>query len=77
MNKNYQFNPKMYQDVANNIMKYLKEKEMTIKELCDYAELKEISFQKFLDDPINTTISIYDLYKISIILNVSIDRFFL
>lgn len=76
MSKNYKFNPEMYKTVARNVRFYRKEKGLTIDELSKYAEIKKEFLQEFELAETNMAISIYDLYKISIILETSIDKFF-
>lgn len=76
MSKDYKFNPEMYKTVAQNVRFYRKEKGMTIEELAQLAEIKKEFLQNFELADTNMAISIYDLYKISVILNVSIDKFF-
>lgn len=77
MSRNFEFNPEMYKIVAKNVRKYRKEKNLTIDELSKYAEIKKEFLQNFELADTNMTISIYDLYKISVILNTSIDKFFI
>lgn len=77
MSKKYDFNPKMYQTVAKNIRMIRKEKGMSLEELSDNAEIKKEFLQKFELADSEMPISIYDLYKISVILNTSIDKFFI
>ncbi len=76
MNKDYKFNPEMYKTVAKNVRKYRKEKGLSIDELSKYAEIKKEFLQNFELAETNMPISIYDLYKISVILDTSIDQFF-
>lgn len=76
MNTKYEFNPKMYKVVGNNIKKYRKDKNISLDELSTYAEIKKSFLEKFEDAQTDLTISIYDLYKISVILDVSINKFF-
>ncbi len=76
MNTKYEFNPKMYKVVGNNIKKYRKNKNISLDELSKYAEIKKSFLEKFEDAQTDLTISIYDLYKISVILDVSINKFF-
>lgn len=76
MNKTYEFNPQIYQVVASNIKKYMALKGISIQELCEDADLKEYFLTKMLNSNENIAISIYDLYKISNVLDVSIDKFF-
>lgn len=77
MSRNFEFNPEMYKIVAKNVRKYRKEKNLTIDELCKYADIKKEFLQNFELADTNMAISIYDLYKISVILNTSIDKFFI
>ena len=72
----YEFNPEMYKLVARNVAKYMKIKNVTISYLAKCAEINEKFLDKFLNDNTNTIISIYDLYKISVILEVGMNVFF-
>lgn len=76
MSKNYEFNTEMYKTVARNVRFYRKEKGLSIDELSKYAEIKKEFLQEFEYSEKNMAISIYDLYKISVILEISIDKFF-
>ncbi|MCM1053025.1 MAG: helix-turn-helix domain-containing protein [Ruminococcus sp.] len=76
MNKDYNFNANMYKIVAKNIKKYRELNNMTIKELCEYADIKESFLEKLEQAHDDSKISIYDLYKISVILKTSINKFF-
>ncbi len=76
MRKTYEFNLEMYKTVALNVGKYRKEKRYSIDELCKYAEIKKEFLQEFELADKNMPISIYDLYKISVILDVNISKFF-
>lgn len=76
MSKNYKFNPEMYKTVAKNIRFYRKEKGLSLDELSEYADIKKEFLQEFELADTNMAISIYDLYKISVILETSIDKFF-
>ena len=76
MSKNYKFNPEMYKTVAKNIRFYRKEKGLSLDELSDYAVIIKEFLQEFELADTNMAISIYDLYKISVILETSIDKFF-
>ena len=76
MSKNYEFNPEMYKTVAKNIRFYRKGKGLSLDELSKYADIKKEYLQEFELSDTNMTISIYDLYKISVILETSIDKFF-
>ena len=77
MENKYEFNKSMYKTVANNIKKYREQKGLTTKELSNYTEIKEEYLNLLETKPENCTISIYDLYKISVILETSIEKFFI
>ena len=75
MNINKTFDKNMYNTVAKNIKKYRELKNLTLSEFSNYTQISEdylLKLEKFN----NTTISIYDLYKISKVLDISIDKFF-
>ncbi len=76
MEKDYKFNPEMYKTVAKNVRFYRKEKGFSLEELSHYASISKDFLQRFELADTNMSISIYDLYKISVILEVSIDKFF-
>jgi len=73
---NNQFNFDMYQMVAKNIKKFREAKKLSLTDLAKYAEISESFLERFENLEENLTISIYDLYKISVILDVSINYFF-
>jgi len=76
MNREFKFNNEMYKTVGKNIKKYRKLKNLSLKKLSEYADIKEDFLNDFENLQDNLIISIYDLYKISVILEVSINKFF-
>ncbi len=70
------FDRDMYTMVAKNIKKFREEAHMSLEELALNAEI-DVNYLKRLEKLIDIKISIYDLYKISVILEVSLDKFFL
>lgn len=74
--ENYEFNPKMYKTVANNIKKYRNLQKISLEELSLKTEIKKNYLEKLENNESEVKISIYDLYKISVILNTSIEKFF-
>ena len=70
----YEFNLDMYKLVARNVNKYMKLKNLTTESLAQFTEISEKFLDKFLNN--NAAISIYDLYKISVILEVGMNVFF-
>lgn len=67
---------KMYRTVASNIKKYRVEKDISLATLSEYADIEQAYLEQLENLKGDVTISIYDLYKISVILEVSIDKFF-
>jgi len=76
MDKDYKFNIEMYKTVRRNIKKFRELKGLTLAELSNYADIKEDYLNDLENLKDNLTISIYDLYKISVILEASINKFF-
>ena len=76
MSKHYEFNPEMNKTVGKNIPKCREDKGLGIDELSEYAQIKKDFLGKFELAEDDLTISIYDLYKISVILDTSIEKFF-
>lgn len=72
---NYQFDPEMYKIVAKNINKYCELKSISLSDLAKYTEISESFLEKFCGGK-DISISIYDLYKISVVLDVNISLFF-
>lgn len=67
---------KMYRTVASNIKKYRIKKDMSLATLSYYADIDQAYLEQLENLQGDIIISIYDLYKISVILEVSIDKFF-
>lgn len=74
MDVKYKFDPQMYKIVGKNIAAFRQKRNLAIEELSKYADIKATLLKKY--EKGESTISIYELYKISIILNYSIDQFF-
>lgn len=72
----YDFNPDMYKLVARNVDKYMKLKHLNINYLAKCTDINKKFLNDFLNNNTNTVISIYDLYKISVILDVGMNVFF-
>ncbi len=73
---NYQFNPEIYKTVGRNIKKYRELKNISLEDLSKYADIKKDFLEKFENASLDLAISIDELYKISVILTVSINQFF-
>ena len=76
MKTKYNFDLQVYKTVADNINKYLALINISNEELATIADIKLDYLSKFLNYNPNLTISIYDLYKISVILDTNINNFF-
>ena len=63
----------IYNIIAINIKKYMK--DITISKLAYLTNINEDKLCKFINNK-HGEISIDDLYKISVVLNVSINKFF-
>lgn len=74
--RDFVFRDNVIEVVARNVKKYREENNYTIKELAEYTKIQESFLENFENAYKITAISIYDLYKISVVLNVSIDKFF-
>lgn len=68
----------LYKTIGQNIKKYRKQnnKKLTQKELAKKIEVCTSLIGSLESSNINQGISIYNLYKISKVLNVKIDNFF-
>lgn len=76
MKTKYTFNPNMYKLVAKNIKYFCLQKKMTLEDLSKYADISLDYLEKLENTDKNLSISIYDLYKISIVLDANISSFF-
>lgn len=75
MKINTEFDTKMYEVVAKNISKYRNMKNISIDKLSEYTDIDK-DYLIELEQNHNIIISIYDLYKISVVLDVNINDFF-
>ena len=66
----------MYKIVARNISKYRKLKNISLNDLSKYTKILENYLKELENSEDNIIISIYDLYKISTVLDISIEKFF-
>ncbi len=73
---NYHFDNEIYKTVAKNIKKYRLLNHLSIQNLADLTSISETYLKELESLNDHLKISIYDLYKISVILNVSINKFF-
>lgn len=83
MKKTYEFlnEKELYHIIGNNIKYYrklysLKEKELTQESLAELVNVSTSLIGNLESKKVFQGISVYNLYKISVILNVPIDNFF-
>ena len=76
-NKYFMIEQQLYKTIGKNIKKYRKEnnEKLTQKELAKKVGVCTSLIGSLESNNINQGISVYNLYKISKILNVSIDKF--
>ena len=75
MNIKDKIDENIYKVVAINLSKFLNDKAMSLDELSSYADINKEILKEFISEK-DGSISIYELYKISIILDISIEKFF-
>lgn len=75
MELKYKFDPSIYNVVAKNVKKYREKSAISIKTLSECTGISE-DFLKNFEQSNNIAISINDIYKISVVLDISIDKLF-
>lgn len=74
--KEFNFNPNINETIIKNIIKYRKEKGFTQEKLAYYTGLSNEFVRRVESSKGKRGYSINSIYKISIVLNVRIDKFF-
>lgn len=74
--KDYKFNENLNETIINNIIKYRKEKGFTQEKLAYYTGLSNEFIRRVESSKGKRGYSIQSIYKISVVLNVRIDKFF-
>ncbi len=74
--RDFTFNYDIVKVVASNIRKYRKQQKITQEQLALDIEVSPEFYRKFESTLGSEGISLLNVYKISIVLNVSIDKFF-
>ena len=74
--RDFAFNDDIIQTVAKNIRKYRKEQKITQEQLALDIEVSPEFYRKFESTLGSEGISLTNVYKISVVLNVRIDKFF-
>lgn len=75
--RDFYFSPNVIQIVAKNVRKYRKFACLTQEELANAIGVSHSYFRHFESTLGKEGMSLYTLYKISIVLDISMDKFFL
>lgn len=76
MQKKYKFDPKYRAKICQNIKKYRNEKDVKLMELAEAVGVTSDHLKRIEAKNDRDNISLTLLYKISIVLDVRIDKFF-
>lgn len=71
--KKYAFDNDIYGTIRKNIRKYRKEKKITSAQLAEAVELSHDFIRQIQSDKVAYNFSVDTLYRISVVLNVSLD----
>ena len=71
--KKYVFDNDIYGTIRKNIRKYRKEKKITSAQLAEAVELSHDFIRQIQSDKVAYNFSVDTLYRISVVLNVSLD----
>ena len=74
--KHYEFDPNINALICQNIKKYRNIKNVSLMELAEAVDVTPEHLKRIESVNDRNNISLITLYKISIVLNVSIDKFF-
>ncbi len=74
--KDYNFDPNIKSIICQNIRKYRNEKNVKILELAEAIDVTPEHLKRIESPNDRNNISLTTLYKISIVLDVSIEKFF-
>ncbi len=77
MDKYPKYNPNIKAIICKNIKKYRNEKGMRLMDLAEALDVTVEHLKRIEAENDRNNISLLTLYKISIILDVSIDKFFI
>ena len=72
--KKLEFDNDIYNTIRKNIKKYRKEKKITAAELAEMIELSHDFIRQIESEKVASNFSVDTLYRISVALNVSIDK---
>ncbi len=74
--KHYEFDPNIKALICQNIKKYRNIKNVSLMELAEAVDVTPEHLKRIESVNDRNNISLITLYKISVVLNVSIDKFF-
>ena len=74
--KHYEFNPNIKALICQNIKKYRNIKNVSLMDLAEAVDVTPEHLKRIESVNDRNNISLITLYKISVVLNVSIDKFF-
>jgi len=76
MSKQYDFNPNIKYIICQNIKKYRNEKGIRLMDLAEAINVTPDHLKRIESPNDRNNISLTTLYKISVVLDVKMDRFF-
>ena len=76
MNKQYDFNPNIKSVICQNIKKYRNEKGIRLMDLAEAINVTPDHLKRIEAPSDRNNISLMTLYKISLVLDVKMDKFF-
>ena len=74
--KTYDFNPNIKQIICQNVKKYRNEKQVRLMDLAEAIDVTPEHLKRMESPTDRNNISLITLYKISVVLGVSIEKFF-
>lgn len=74
--RDFTFNDEIIKTIAKNIRKYRKEQKITQEQLALDIDVSSEFYRRFESTLGKEGISLINVYKISVVLNVRIDKFF-
>ncbi len=76
MEKQYDFNPNIKSIICQNIKKYRNEKNIRLMDLAEAINVTPDHLKRIESPSDRNNISLNTLYKISVVLDVSMEKFF-
>ena len=73
----YKFNPNVKATICRNIKRYRNEKGVRLMDLAEAIDVTPNHLKRIESENDRNNISLMTLYKVSVVLDVSIDKFFI